>query len=76
VDGGYIFILMYGTGSDWVKNILSSGSATLTIDGKVVELASPRVLGDEEAWRELPDATPRPPGFLNVTQCLRMDLRS
>ena len=34
VHGGYMFVLMYGSGSDWVKNVLAAGSASLSIDGE------------------------------------------
>ncbi|MGI9642566.1 MAG: nitroreductase/quinone reductase family protein, partial [Acidimicrobiia bacterium] len=33
VDGGHIFIANYGPDSDWVQNILASGTASLRVDG-------------------------------------------
>ena len=74
VDGGFVFILMYGSNSDWVKNVLAAGEATVTKDGASYELTSPRVIGNEEAWAQLPDTVKAPPEFLNVTEYLRMDL--
>jgi len=44
VEGGYIFIVMYGTTSDWVQNVLASESAALRIDGREYDLDSPRVI--------------------------------
>lgn len=73
VDGGYIFILMYGSESDWVRNVLSAGSATLQIDGTETELASPRLVAEEDAWRLLSETTKAPPGFMRVTEYLQMD---
>ncbi len=29
IEGGYIFIVMYGSDSDWVQNVLAAGAATL-----------------------------------------------
>ncbi|MGI9610722.1 MAG: nitroreductase family deazaflavin-dependent oxidoreductase, partial [Acidimicrobiia bacterium] len=29
VEGGYVFILVYGSDSDWVRNVLAAGTATL-----------------------------------------------
>lgn len=75
VDSGYIFILMYGSDSDWVKNVLAAGSANLHIDGAEIELSSPRLIAEEEAWRLLPEATTAPPGFMRVTEYLQMDAR-
>lgn len=51
VEGGYIFILMYGSDSDWVKNVLAAGTATLTVDGIDVELANPQLVSKELAWQ-------------------------
>lgn len=50
VDGGFLFILVYGSQSDWVQNILTSGRARLTKDGEEFELTDPRILEGPEAW--------------------------
>ena len=73
VDGGYVFILVYGPESDWVKNVMAAGTATLEIEGGDVPLVSPRLLAEDEAWRQLPDTTKAPPGLLRITDFLRMD---
>ena len=74
VDGGYIFILVYGSGSDWVKNILAAGSATLRVEGEDTPLVSPRLVTEETAWRLLPPATKRPPKLLRISEYLQMDI--
>ena len=73
VDGGYVFILVYGSRSDWVRNVLAAGHARLTIDGVEVDLATPRLVDEGEAWRALPDTVKRPPRLLRITEYLRMD---
>lgn len=73
VDGGYLFILVYGSQSDWVRNVLAAGNAVLTIDGEDVDLTAPRLVDGREAWRDLPDTVKRPPRFLRITEYLRMD---
>lgn len=75
VEGGYVFILMYGSGSDWVQNVMASGTATLRIDGEEIDLVSPRLVTEEEAWRRLPATIKRPAGFWHVTEFLQMDTR-
>lgn len=60
VDGGYIFIVMYGSHSDWVKNVLAAGTAKLEIDGDEFELMSPRLVSKGEAWQLLPATTKGP----------------
>lgn len=74
VDNGYIFILMYGSDSDWVKNVLAAGTARLRIGGDEIDLVSPRLVTEEAAWQQLPDSTKAPPKFLRVTEFLQMDI--
>ncbi|MFQ6398233.1 nitroreductase family deazaflavin-dependent oxidoreductase [Nocardia sp. KC 131] len=74
VDGGYLFVLVYGSGADWVQNILIAGGAQLRIDGQEIELAAPRLLGKDEAFQALSDEATRPPKVLRITEFLRMDL--
>lgn len=73
VDGGYVFVLVYGSGSDWVRNILASGTARLRVDGSEIPLTAPRIVGREEAFRLLAADVPRPPRLLRITEFLRMD---
>ncbi|MEV0997713.1 nitroreductase family deazaflavin-dependent oxidoreductase [Nonomuraea sp. NPDC050202] len=74
VAGGYLFVLVYGSGSDWVRNVLAADGARLRVGGREVELTSPRVIGKDEAFRALPDEVARPPRVLRITEFLRMDL--
>lgn len=74
VDGGYLFVLVYGSGSDWVQNILKAGSARLRVDGREVDLATPRLIGEAEAFQALSAEVARPPKLLRITEFLRMDL--
>ncbi len=73
VDGGYLFILVYGSKSDWVQNILAAGVATLSRDGKSFELSNPRVISGDVAWPLLGEDVKPPPGFLKVNEFLQMD---
>jgi deazaflavin-dependent oxidoreductase (nitroreductase family) len=47
VEGGYVFALTYGPGTDWVKNILAEGGCELRTRGRVIRLTSPRLYHDE-----------------------------
>ena len=73
VDGGYLFILMYGSDSDWVKNVLAAGRCSLTIDANEFQLVRPRVVTEEVEFELLPATAKPPAGFLHVTEYLRMD---
>lgn len=76
VDETFVFILVYGSGSDWVQNILASGSGSLESDGEIIGLGSPRLISEDEAWSLLDGIAKPPPGFLNVNEFLRMDIVS
>jgi deazaflavin-dependent oxidoreductase (nitroreductase family) len=76
VDGGFVFILVYGAESDWVRNTLAAGHGSLSIDGEDVELANPRLVDEQEARQTLPDHAKLPPRLLGITEYLRMDLGS
>lgn len=76
VEDGFVFILVYGSESDWVQNVLASGNASLEVEGETFELTSPRLISADEAWTQMPSTATRPPGFLNVTEYLRMDIAS
>ena len=76
VDGGFIFIVMYGSkGCDWVQNILVAGSATLTIEEQVGDLGSPRLISLEEAKPQVSADTNLVPGRVRGIEYLQMDIQ-
>ncbi|MEV6216994.1 nitroreductase family deazaflavin-dependent oxidoreductase [Nocardia sp. NPDC051833] len=74
VDGGYLFVLVYGARCDWAQNVLAAGRARLRVDGRELDLTAPVVVGEAEAFRALADDVTRPPKLLRITEFLRMDL--
>lgn len=75
VDDGFVFTLVYGSRSDWVRNVLAAGTARLEIDGEMVDLVEPELIGADEAFALLPAGTKRPPGLLRIGEFLRMRRR-
>ncbi len=51
--GGYVLVVRYGPDSDWVRNILSVGTATLRVDGEEHQLDSPRLVSQQEGVDQL-----------------------
>jgi deazaflavin-dependent oxidoreductase (nitroreductase family) len=76
VGDGFVFILMYGSGSEWVRNVQAAGSARLEADGEEFDLVSPRLMVGDDARPLLPEGAKPPPDLLNVTEYLRMDIRT
>ncbi len=74
VDGGFIFIVMYGSDSDWVKNVQAAGTASLQVGGEQFDLVKPRLVGKDAAWEQMPATAKPPPNFLKVTEYLQMDI--
>jgi deazaflavin-dependent oxidoreductase (nitroreductase family) len=67
----YIFVLTYGSDSEWVKNILAAGECWLRTRGRDVELTDPELVVDPT--RSLVPAPIRFIGHLgNVTEFVRM----
>jgi deazaflavin-dependent oxidoreductase (nitroreductase family) len=76
VDGGYLFVPVYGVESDWVRNVLAAGSARLRVDGAEVTLTAPRLVDEATAFALLPEGTARPPTWLKLEQYLLTDVAS
>ena len=76
VDGNFLFIVVYGSRSDWVQNILASGSAILETGDEVVDLISPRLIRGRSARAKLEGVVTLPPRFLKVDEYLQMDISS
>lgn len=72
VDDGFIFVLVYGSESDWVKNILTSGTITLEIDGAMIDLGEPALINAAQAFERRPPGTKRPPRLLKIDEFLHM----
>lgn len=74
VEGGYVVFLVYGAESDWVKNLLVSGSGSLRTNGKTEALTNPRVVSIDDVEDLLTEDAARPPALLKVTELLRVDV--
>lgn len=76
VDEARVFVLVYGSRCDWVRNILASGRATLETGGWIEELGSPRIISETEVRDMLAGAHKLPPRFLKIDEFLQMDILS
>src|SRR6266487_1332660 len=46
VPGGYAIALTYGSGTQWVKNVMAAGECDLEVGGRQAHLVNPRVVTD------------------------------
>ncbi|HZD23548.1 MAG TPA: nitroreductase family deazaflavin-dependent oxidoreductase [Acidimicrobiia bacterium] len=70
---GYVLVVRYGPGSDWVRNIRLAGAATLRVDGREYRLVSPRLVTQQEAIDELVQGFDPGPDFFKAEHYLLMD---
>jgi hypothetical protein len=73
VDGGFIFIVMYGSDCDWVQNILAEENSVLRVDGSELPLTNPRLIDIDEAGDAFLSLDPVPK-LRAKAEYLRMDL--
>ena len=50
---GYVIALVYGTDSDWVRNVIAAAGCELEVRGRQLRLTHPRVVRDE-ARKDIP----------------------
>jgi deazaflavin-dependent oxidoreductase (nitroreductase family) len=71
-DDGFIIAMPYGTTTDWLKNLLAAGTATIVHEGETFEVDQPEVrpLASEIAW--FPAADQRTLHRFRVEHCVRV----
>jgi deazaflavin-dependent oxidoreductase (nitroreductase family) len=71
--GGVVIALTYGTGAEWVRNVVAAGRAEIVTRGRSRRVVNPRIVSD--AGRSLVPAPVRPIlGALRVDAFLVADL--
>ena len=70
---GFAVALVYGTGADWLKNVLAAGAAEFVHEGVVHRVGRPRVVGGAEAIEFFGDADRRTFAAMNVDEFLLVD---
>lgn len=74
-DDGFVITLPYGSDTDWVKNVLAAGNATLTYEGATVAVDDPRIVqgtGDAQLFAAKDQRTQRLFGvdeYLHLHRC-------
>ena len=69
---GYLFIPLYGPRTDWVRNVLAAQAARLSIDGREIELQSPRLVKKKDVWPLVTNTKKSYPGINDESELLRM----
>ena len=69
---GFVIALPYGPGTDWIKNVLAKGSATLVTDGEAWSIDRPELVPAAAAAPYLPAKEQRALRRFAVDSCLRV----
>lgn len=70
-DDGFVIALPYGTTSNWVKNVLAAGSATLVTEGQTYDLDQPEIVPLADVLDAVPARERRSLRLFRVEQALR-----
>jgi deazaflavin-dependent oxidoreductase (nitroreductase family) len=71
-EDGFVIATVYGSRTDWLKNVLGSGSATIVNEGHTYEVDRPEVIPIEAAAACFPAEHRRTFRRYRVDQCLRV----
>jgi deazaflavin-dependent oxidoreductase (nitroreductase family) len=65
----YVIVLMYGSDSQWVRNVLAAGSVDVETRGRHLHLVDPEIVHDP-ARSLVPKAVRVPVGLINVDEVM------
>jgi deazaflavin-dependent oxidoreductase (nitroreductase family) len=68
----YVVALTYGSGAEWVRNVLKSGRCTLRTRGRCLALGDPTVVRGPAGMKLVPRLVRPPLRALGVTEFLRL----
>jgi len=71
-DDGFLIALPYGERTDWMKNVLASGKATVVTHGRTYEVDQPQVIPMTEATRYFGPKEQKLHRRFAVDTCLRV----
>jgi deazaflavin-dependent oxidoreductase (nitroreductase family) len=71
-DDGFVIVLVYGRNTDWLRNVLASGSATIVHEGHAYRVEQPEVISMEAAAGYLSANDRRNHRLFGIDECLRV----
>jgi deazaflavin-dependent oxidoreductase (nitroreductase family) len=71
-DDGLVITLPYGSDTDWVKNVVAGGSATVVHEGQTFEVVNPEIVTGPEPGRWFPVKDQRTQHLFGVDEYLQL----
>jgi deazaflavin-dependent oxidoreductase (nitroreductase family) len=72
IDDGFVIALPYGPNTDWLKNVLASGSAIIVDEGNTYDVDRPELVPMATAGDYFSPQDQRAHRMFGVDQCLRV----
>lgn len=70
---GLLIALPYGTRADWLRNVLTAGSATVVDNGEPIDVDRPTIVATSDVAAMIPARTLRTLRLFGVRQCLHLE---
>lgn len=70
-EDGFVIATVYGSNSDWSKNVLAARGAAITHDGKTVTVDRPEIVSIDDVIEYFPEKTRRSLRRFGVTHAVR-----
>lgn len=71
-EDGFVIALPYGSGTDWVRNLMASGSAIIVHEGNTYRVDQPELVPTDMAAPYMPAKEQRQLRRFGIDQCLRV----
>ncbi len=71
-DGGFLIALVYGSRTNWLQNVLASGSATIVHEGHIYQVDRPEIIPMQAVAAQFASGDQRGFRWLDVDQALRV----
>jgi hypothetical protein len=71
-EDGFVIALPYGSGTDWLRNVMASGSATIVHEGNTYRVDQPELVPTAMAAPYMPAKEQRELRRFAIDQCLRV----
>ncbi len=71
-EDGFVIAIVYGAGTDWLKNVLASGTAAIVHQGETYPVDQPELVPMERARAYLPATLQRTHRLVRVERYLRV----
>jgi deazaflavin-dependent oxidoreductase (nitroreductase family) len=71
-EDGFVIAIVYGSRTDWLKNVLASRAAAVVHEGHTYSVDKPEIVPMESVRAYFPAKTRRPQHLIGADRCLRL----